>query len=144
MRSAGNVISGNPYAAVEVGSQSYFRSGFFSTGGDPNPADTDIIVQKGCNQGDAATTNCGDPGTAAIDFYRNGVADFRNTNVTGVSYVSGLSNLDVRTSTFNGDIQGSAGSRIHLRNTVSGTGDILCFNESFSSSFWGCGDTLTE
>ena len=141
VRSAGNMVSDNPYAAVEVGSQSYFRSGFFTTG-NPDPADQDVLVQKGCSQGDAADTDCGDPGTAAIDIYRNGVADLRNTDVTGLSYISGLSNLDVRTSVFNGDVQGSGGSRIHLRSNVSGTGDISCFSEAFSSSFWSCGGSL--
>ena len=141
-RSAGNLVSENPYAAVEVGSQSYFRSGFFTTG-IPDSADLDVFIQKGCLQGQDASSACGDPGTVAIDFYRNGVADFRNTEVTGSSEIAGLSNLDVRYSIFNGNIDGYGGSRIHLRNTVSGSGVISCFGTTFSSSFWACGDTLT-
>ena len=141
VRSASNYIAENPYAAVEVGNMSYFRSGFFTAGEPPNPADLDTILQKGCNQGQAAGT-CGDPDTVAFDCYRNGVCDLRNTDVTGVSFISGLSNFDVRTTTINGNIFGSGGARLHLRSSVTGSGFVGCNSEAFASSFTPCGGFL--
>ena len=141
IRSAGNYIAENGYAAVTVGNQGYFRSGFFTAGGPPDPADQDVILQKGCNQGDAAGT-CGEPGTIALEGFRNGILDIRNTQVTGETFVSGLSNLDVRTSSFHGDVGASGGSRVHLRSSVTGSGDVSCFTEAFASSFVQCGDVI--
>lgn len=141
VRSAGNYIAGNNYAAVEVGNMSYFRSGFFTAGAPPDPADLDIVVQKGCSQGDPAGT-CGEDGTVAIDCYRNGVCDFRNSDVTGVSYISGLSNFDVRTTVINGNIFGSGGARLHLRGSVTGSGFVGCGSEAFASAFTPCGGFL--
>jgi hypothetical protein len=141
LRSVGNRIADNPYAAVEVGSQSYFRSGYWSPNGDPDPADLDVLLQKGCSQGAPAGT-CGTPGSVAIDFYRGGIADLRNTDITGKSVISGLSNLDVRTSTINGNVEADGGSRIHLRNTVTGSGFVSCYSESFASAYVGCSDNI--
>ena len=146
IRSRGNYIADNVYAAIEIGNMGYFRSGLFipSGGGDPDPADMDIIVQRGCTPGQnaaqcaaTAATN-----TVAVECFRNGVCDFRNTDVTGRSLITGLSNFDVRTSTINGNITASGGSRLNLRSSVSGSGSVLCFSESFSSSFILCDGTI--
>ena len=137
VRSVGNVISDNGYAAVEVGSQSYFRSGFF-TNGNPDPDDLDVILQKGCTQGDAAGT-CGDAGTVALDFYRSGTADLRNTDITGYSTIWGMSDMDVRTTIINGDIDAAAGSRVHLRGSVTGSFTLNCFTNGFAPGHFPCG-----
>ncbi len=126
---------------MEVGNQGYFRSGFFTAGDPPDPADQDVILQKGCDQGDAAGT-CGDPGTIALEGFRNGIFDIRNTDVTGETFMSGMSNLDVRDSIFNGDVGASGGSRVHLRSSVKGSGIVSCFTEAFASSSIPCGGVI--
>ena len=125
VRSSGNNVADNGYAAVEAGSVAYFRS----FGGD-------ILVQKGCAEGDGSA--CSDPGTVAVDCYRGGACDFRDTHVTGEIYISGLSNFDARNSTLNGNIYGGSGSHLNLRDSVTGSGFISCFNEAFSSNFIAC------
>ncbi len=145
VRSRGNFVADNAYAAVEFGNMSYFRSGLFiPSGGSNDPADRDTFLQKGCTPGQnavqcaaTAATN-----TVAVECFRNGVCDFRNTDVTGSISISGLSNFDVRTSTINGNITASGGSRLHLRSSVSVSGSVLCFSESFSSSFIRCDGTI--
>ncbi len=141
VRSLGNYVEGSGYAAVQAGSQAYFRSGLFSPDGPPDPEELDIFVQKGCTRGQTAGT-CGEPDTAVMDIYRGGIADVRNTEATGISYISGLSNLDARTSIINGDVEGSGGSRLHLRSSVTGSGLVSCYSESFASSFSDCGEIL--
>jgi hypothetical protein len=136
VRSRGNYIADNAYAAVEAGNMSYIRS----DGGD-------IILQKGCSDNEPAGSGitCGDEGTVAVDCYRNGMCDFRGTHVTGYSLIFGLSNLDARNSTFNGDIDADGGSRLHLRSSVTGSGRLICdpfIDEAFASSFYQCGDQL--
>jgi hypothetical protein len=120
IRSKGNYIADNAYAAVEIGNMSFFRSGV--SGGSPD--DRDTFLQKGCSGGEPAGT-CGHSGSFAVDCFKNGLCDFRNTDVTGRIEISGLSNFEVRNSTINGNIDGSGGSRLRLRNTVS-SGLVSC------------------
>lgn len=119
VRSSGNNIANNGYAAVEVGSVSYFRS----FGGD-------ILRQKGCARdelpGDGST--CGKGGTVALDCYRSATCEFRDTHVTGNIDISSLSNFDARNSTVNGDLWGSGGSRLHVRDTVTGFFSVICWD----------------
>lgn len=138
VRSRGNYIAENNYAAVEVGNFSYFRSGPNSSGEPPNLDDRDIIVGKGCNQGDPAGS-CGTPGLNAVECYRNGTCDFRNSDVTGFVGISGLSIFDVRNEvTINGFVTADNGSQLHLRGGVSGSGFVTCFNEAFASGAIQC------
>lgn len=104
----------------------------------------DIILQKGCSDNEPAGSGitCGDEGTVAVDCYRNGMCDFRGTHVTGYTLIFGLSNLDVRNSTFNGDIDATGGSRLHLRNSVTGSGFVSCYTEAFASSSVQCFDFI--
>jgi hypothetical protein len=129
VRSSGNYVANNGYAAVEVGSVSYFRS----FGGD-------ILLQKDClvdtPPGEGST--CGASGTVAVDCYRSGVCDFRDTHVTGNIGISGLSNFEARTTSINGDVHGKSGSRLHLRNSVIGSGWVSCETEAFASGAIGC------
>ncbi len=129
VRSRGNYIADNAYAAVEAGNMSYIRS----NGGD-------IFVQKGCSQGQDADACAltAENGTVAVDCYRNGMCDFRGTDVTGISYITGLSNWDVRNTTINGDIEGGGGARLHLRGSVTGSGFVSCYSEAFASSSVQC------
>ena len=119
VRSSGNNIADNGYAAIEVGSVSYFRS----FGGD-------ILLQKGCAKdefpGDGRT--CGEERTVALDCYRSATCEFRDTHVTGNIDISSLSNFDARNSTVNGDFIGSGGSRLHVRDTVTGSFSVICFD----------------
>ena len=56
VRSRGNYIADNAYAAVEMGNMGYFRSGLFVPGGGVlDPADMDVFLQKGCSQGQTAS-----------------------------------------------------------------------------------------
>lgn len=137
VRSLGNEISDNGYAAIEFGNQSFYRSGL----GSPNPADLDVLVQKGCTQGDLAGT-CGDPGTIALDIYRSGSVDLRNTDITGYSSIWGMSDMDVRTTIINGNIDAGAGSRVHLRGSVTGSGFLSCSPNSFAPGAISCGDVI--
>ena len=120
IRSAGNYIAGNNYAAITSGNMSFFRSQ--ASGGDP--AIRDIFLQKGCFGGEPAG-KCGDEGTLAVDCFKNALCDFRNTDVAGGIEISGMSNFEVRDSTINGNIDGYGGSRLALRNTVS-SGQVSC------------------
>lgn len=141
VRSKGNYVADNAYAAVEMGNNGYLRSGaFIPSGGSADPKDRDIFLQKGCSQGQSAE-DCADtaaPNTVAVDCFRGGICDFRNTDVVGASGISGLSNFDVRNTTINGDVTGSGGSRLQLRSSVRGSGFVSCFSEAFSPSFTGC------
>ena len=120
VRSRGNFIADNNYAAVEVGNMSYFRSGVNTQGQPPGPEDGDIILQKGCTQGEQAGF-CGEPGTIALECYRNGVCDIRVSDITGYISLSGLSNFDVRDDvTINGHINAGGGSLVHIRGGVTG------------------------
>lgn len=132
VRSSGNHVSDNGYAAVEVGSVTYFRS----FGGD-------LLLQKGCSVDALGDGNsCGEPGTVAVDCYRSGVCDFRDTHVIGNIDISSLSNFDVRNSTINGDIYGSGGSRVHVRNTVTGSGTVICFDPVIVQGAVRCDQSL--
>jgi hypothetical protein len=128
VRSRGNYIAYNGYAAVEIANQSYFRSGLFTSGA-INPADKDIILQKGCSGGELAGT-CGVLGTNAIECFKGGICDLRNTDVTGSTLISSMSTFDVRTSTINGSVDGSGGSLIRLRGSVTGSGSVNCYSEA--------------
>jgi len=120
IRSKGNYVTENAYAAVVIGNMSFFRSG--DSGGSAD--DKDTFLQKGCSGGELAGT-CGNSGTFAFDCFKNGLCDFRNTDVTGNIEISGMSNFEVRNSTINGNIEGYGGSRLALRNTVS-SGLVSC------------------
>jgi hypothetical protein len=138
VRSRGNYIAGNHYSAVEVGNASYFRSGISAGSGPPNPDDRDIIIQKGCIQG-APANSCGAADTNAVECYRSGTCDFRNSDITGFVPISGLSNFDVRSIvTINGNVTGSGGAQLHLRSGVSGSGFVSCFSRAFTSSAIPC------
>jgi hypothetical protein len=141
IRSRGNYVADNAYAAVEMGNNGYFRSGLFIPGGgasDPN--DRDVFLQKGCSQDQSASACAATaaPDTIAIDCFRDGICDFRNTEVVGNIGISGMSNFDVRTTSINGDVVGTGGSRLQLRSSVRGSGFVSCFTEAFAPSSIGC------
>lgn len=145
VRSRGNYVADNAYAAVEMGNLGYIRSGsFVPADGTIDPADRDVFLQKGCIEGQTATEcrSTAVPGTIAIDCFRGGICDLRNTDVVGETFISGLSNLDVRTSTIHGDVGGSGGSRLHLRSSVKGSGYLSCYSEAFASSSIQCGNPI--
>jgi hypothetical protein len=136
IRSSGNYIADNGYAAIEAGNMAYFRS----FGGD-------IMLQKGCAENEPAGSGstCGDEGTVAVDCYRMGMCDFRGTDVTGISFISGLSYFDVRNSTINGDVFSHGGSGLRLRDSVTGSGIVHCdpfADESFASGSIPCGGSI--
>jgi len=141
VRSRGNLIADNGYTAVGVANLSYFKSGIFTAGEPPAPADLDILLQKGCTQGQVAGS-CGDAGTIALDCFRHGVCDIRNTDVTGITEVGRASYLDARDSVINGNVEGFDGSRMNLRNTVSGSGLVSCSGETFASGPVPCNGAI--
>lgn len=126
IRSIGNYVADNGYAAVAIGNQSFYRSGIFFVD-PPDPADIDIILQKGCERYDPAGS-CGDPDTTGVDCYRGGICDFRNTDVTGAMFASDLSIIDARNSVINGNVGGSRNSVLRIRDTVTGSGQVQCFS----------------
>ena len=83
IRSRGNFVADNAYAAIEFGNMSYFRSGLFipNDGSIPDPADRDTFLQKGCTPGQNAAQCAATaaPNTVAVDCFRNGLCDFRNS-----------------------------------------------------------------
>lgn len=117
VKSFGNTYKQNQYCAVEADRQAYFRNGSFiprGTGEAPDPGELDIYVQKGCNQGDPAGS-CGDPGTVALEVFNGGNVDLRNADVTGLSEVSGASNLRIGTrATVNGNIDARHNSVVRI------------------------------
>ena len=142
--STGNVITNNSYAAIEMGNMSLFQSGRIA--GISDPAYGDVIVQNGCTEGDTADECAAktDPNAEiyAIDCFRNCLIDMRNAKITGYSYISGMSNFDTRTTTINGNIDGSGGSRLALRNSVTGSGYLNCYYPAFAGSSVQCGDPI--
>ncbi len=146
IQSRGNYIANNAYAAIEIGNNSYFRSGLFvPIGGAIDPNDRDVFLQTGCDQTQNAMQclTSAAPSSTAIDCFRGGTCDFRNTEVVGESYISGLSNYDVKNSSINGFVGGSGGSRLHLRYSVSGSGYVACSTEAFASSYIQCGNDIS-
>ena len=137
IRSAGNYIAENNYAAIASGNTSFFRSQ--SSGEDTD--DRDIFLQKGCSEGDLAGT-CGVEGTLAVDCFKNALCDFRNTEVTGGIEISSMSNLEARNSTINGNIDGFGGSRLALRNTVN-SGSVSCGEATIALYFNPCGQSFS-
>jgi hypothetical protein len=133
VRSSGNNIADNGYAAIEVGSVSYFRS----FGGD-------VLLQKGCAKdeppGDGST--CGEEDTVALDCYRSATCELRDTHVTGNTDTSSLSNFDARNSTVNGNFFVSGGSRLRVRNTVTGSFSVICFDPVVSQGAVQCGESF--
>ena len=138
IRSRGNYIAENNYAAVTSGNMSFFRSE--SSGGIPD--DRETFLQKGCSGGELAGT-CGEPGTLAVDCFKNGLCDFRNTDVTGGIEVSSMSNLEVRNSIINGNIEGYGGSRLALRNTVN-SGNVSCGDATKALYGNPCGESFPQ
>ena len=136
IRSAGNFIAGNNYAAIASGNMSFFRS---QAAGGP-PAIRDTFLQKGCSGGELAGT-CGDGGTLAVDCFKNALCDFRGTDVTGGIELSSLSNLEARNSTIDGNIEGYGGSRLALRDTVN-SGSVSCGEATIALYFNPCGQSL--
>lgn len=140
VRTRGNLIAENGYAAVEVGNLAYWRSEAF-TAAPTDPRNKDIILQKGCVQGDLAGT-CGDEDTIAVDCFRNGICDVRNAEITGFSFMSGMSYFDVRNTTINGDVGANGGSGIRLRGSVTGSGSVGCSSEAFAFGAASCGGSI--
>ena len=133
VRSAGNRVADNGYAAVEVGSVSYFRS----YGGD-------VLVQDGCtgDESPGEGRTCGESGTVALDCYRSATCEFRDTRLTGNIDISSLSNFDARNSTVNGDVYVSGGSRTRMRDSVTGAFSVYCFGPVVVEGSIGCGQSF--
>lgn len=145
VRSRGNYVADNAYAAVEMGNMGYLRSGLFvPSGGSSDPADRDVFLQKGCTLGQTADECLATaaPNTIAVDCFRGGICDFRNTQVVGNSFISGLSSYDVRDTEINGFVGASGGSQLNLRFSVRGSGFVSCFSEAFASNFIQCGNPI--
>jgi hypothetical protein len=136
IRSAGNYIAGNNFAAIASGNMSFFRSQ--ASGGDPAIRDT--FLQKGCSGGELAG-DCGDVDTLAVDCYKNALCDFRGTNVTGGIALSSMSNLEMRKSTIDGNIEGFGGSRLTLRDTVN-SGSVSCGYATIELYYNPCGQSF--
>jgi hypothetical protein len=136
IRSAGNFIAGNNYAAIASGNMSFFRSQ--ASAGDPAIRDT--FLQKGCSGGEPAGT-CGVEDTLAVDCYKNALCDFRGTDVTGGIELSSMSNFEARKSTIDGNIEGYGGSRLALRDTVN-SGSVSCGDATVELYFNPCGQSF--
>lgn len=127
VRSQGNYIAENGFAAIEVGNASYWRS----EGGDQ-------IFQKGCSEGQTSESDCGDPKTIAVDCFRNGSCHVRGATIIGSSFISGMSFFDVRQSTINGSVGAAGGSGVRFREEVTGPGGIDCFSFAFAFDSVSC------
>ena len=140
IRSRGNFVAENGFAAVGMYNNGYFRSGA------SGPDDRDVFVQKGCSQGQTFE-ECRETfvdGTLAIECFRGVSCDFRNTEVVGFMSIGGLSNFSARETSLNGPVVGDSGANLELRSSVSGSGDVYCFGEAFASHSIECGDPIPE
>ena len=137
--STGNTYSGNGFCAVEVDRNGYFRNGFFivrNQGIGPDPADLDVYIQNGCEQGDAP--GCGAGGSVALEVFNGGNMDLRNADATGFIEVSVGSHLRVKNMTISGNIDASVDSLVRLENRTGTnppvltnfTGQLTCSGDS--------------
>ena len=142
----GNTITDNAPAALDIGNLSVFKSGQSSPSSDP--ADGDIILQKGCAKGQTAdecemtaTTDYG------IDCYRRCLVDMRNGNITGLSSFSN-SQFTVRHGTINGHIEAGGLSSINFRRQrqgdtgVTGSGELRCGPPVHTNGTLLCGEFI--
>ena len=120
-----NLIKDNAYCGVTAGQQSFYRNGFFQN---EDPSKIDVIDQTA-------------GGTLAVDVYRGGLAEFRNASIAGKSVISGRSIMEIRNSTYDGDIELFDDSALRVGNEVTGSGQIIC---SWGIAYGGysCGNTI--
>ncbi len=141
VRTRGNTITDNGYAAIQAFDQGNIANGRFVAGGAGGPSDTDTIVQIGCTAG--APVGCGDPNTVAMEFTAGSITLFRNAAITGTVSVGLFSTMRIRTSTITGDINVFTNAGVRLKSTMDFTGTLQCSGGSFT--FFGsavqCGQT---
>lgn len=142
VRSRGNVIENNGFAAVRVGAFGRFRSGSSLAPGAPlNPSDRDTLIQRGCGRGQSAGS-CGAAGAMAVDIFSSGLADLRNGDLTGGAKVDTGSDLQVSESLFNGDIEARGDSAVTLTSSVFGSGGLNCAGGGNSFGSVGCSSSI--
>ena len=144
IRSRGNIVRNNAYAAVGMGNNGFFRSGLFiPQGGTLDLKDKDTFLQKGCTD-DPDTSDCAADGSLAIECYRSGTCELRNTEVVGNIDISGMSNFEARTTSIYGDVDGSGGSGLNLQHTVSGKGWVSCDETAFTYGSIECDEDISK
>ena len=147
VRSRGNRIKDNGFAAVRVSGLGRFRSGSPLSAGaaaaatEANSADRDVLVQRGCSEGQSAGS-CGATGTMALEVVSSALADLRDDSVTGETMVDGQSYLEVGAGKFNGNIGTHAFSSATILADVSGSGSIGCDDGGDAFGAVGCGDSI--
>ncbi len=139
VRTLGNTITDNGYAAIQLFDQGNIANGGFVAGGAGGPGDdTEIITQKGCPD------SC-NPAAVAMEFTAGSITLFRNADITGTVSVGLFSTMRIRTSTITGDINVFTNAGVRLKSTMDFTGTLQCSGGSFT--FFGsaveCGDTCS-
>jgi parallel beta-helix repeat protein len=127
IRSTDNHIGDNNIG-LSIGNFAYFR----------NAAPPDVIIEKGCSQGDTAGT-CGTDATHALECYKTGICDIRSADVTGNMLVVRDSTLSFRVNAVNGDLLVAEDSSVKTRSTVTGSGFITCRDNSSAYGVVPCG-----
>lgn len=142
VRSRGNRIENNGFAAVRVSGLGQFRSGSSSSpGGATKPEDRDVMIQRGCSEGDGA--GCGSLlGTMALEVVGSALADLRDDSVTGATMVDAQSYLEVGAGAFNGNIDALANSSVTIFSNVSGSGLLNCSGGGLSFGAVNCGTQI--
>ncbi len=139
VKTRGNTITDNGYAAIQAFDQGNIANGFFVAGGAGGPGDdTEIITQKGC------PGSC-DPDAVAMEFTAGSITLFRNAAITGTVSVGLFSTMRIRTSTITGPINVFTSAGVQLKSTMDFTGTLQCSGGSFT--FFGsavqCGQTCS-
>ncbi len=156
--STGNTYADNQYCAIDIFRQSTFKNGVFNPRefGTPHPADPaerDVITERGCDPetGDGCHTD--DFGPIAIDVFNAGLVDLRNAEVNGKIEVLTLSSFRVDDdAAVQGNILAQFGSMVRLRNRgflgdrqVTYKGTLTCTD---STQAWNsnvqCGQTCND
>lgn len=138
VRTRGNTITDNGYAAIQLFDQGNIANGGFVAGGAGGPGDTDIITQKGC-------PDLCDPAAVAMEFTAGSITLFRNADITGTVSLGRFSTMRIRTSTITGDIRVFDNAGVQLKSTMDFTGTLQCSGGSFtfSGSAVQCGQTCS-
>ena len=155
MQSIGNTYKDNQYCAIDIETQSSFRSGFFLPRESGHPADPDqrdTIIELGCDITDGTGCFTTDEGPVAIAVFNGGIVDIRNADVGGEMESIASSSFRVDgDATVQGNINNNFNSLVRLRDrsnlgdrVVTFVGSLSCSNGSrvFFSNVQ-CGQTCS-
>ncbi len=155
VRSRGNTYADNQYCAIEIDRQASFRNGAFlprEPGHPADPAERDVITERGCDPVTGTGCFTTDAGPVAIEVFNGGLVDLRNADVNGEIELAALSSLRVDgDAAIQGNILNQIGSVVRIRDrsflgdrVVTYTGTLTCTDtaQAFFSNVQ-CGQTCS-